>query len=211
MRYLLVALSFVAGVVATGLVLNVSRSNAQSGDGLITEFTAANIKRAITDAGGQYLETATGSHGYETVRFRYEGRNYHAGISACTKDKVACKGIELVAGFGTKNVTIPLEAVNTYNYNHADGKAIFVASNPSLDTARYLFAVGGITHENVVFEIKNFHTRTNDLLEHLRKASVIASNAAPSGPAVAPLSAPTPGDAPSQAHIVHEPGNALPR
>jgi hypothetical protein len=209
MRYFLVALSFVAGVVATGLVLNVTRSNAQSDAGLITEFTSSNVKNAIAAAGGEYLKTSTSDTGAQLVYFNYGGRKYFAGIICTTENKV-CYGLELVASFGTKGVTIPLETVNAYNYNYVSGKAIFVASTPALDTARFLSAVGGIAPANLVWEIKNFHARTDNLLEDLRKASVIASTATPAAPTFAPTSAPMAGGA-SQAHVAHAPQNALPR
>lgn len=207
MRHFFIGASL-AACIAAGL--NVSRSDAQSGSALITQFTADNVKSAIAGAGGDYVETATAPNsGHEIIYFNYDGRKYFAAIVCTQGANKSCFGLELVASFGTKGVTIPLESVNQYNFNHVSGKAIFIPSTPALDTARFLSAVGGISHENVVWEIKNFHAMTNNLLEELKKASVIASTK-PATPAFAPTSAPAGGAMPA-GHVVREPLNTLPR
>jgi hypothetical protein len=208
MRQFLIGASVAAGVITAGL--NVAPSGAQPGSALITQFTAENVKSAITGAGGEYIETKTAPNtGYEIIYFNYEGRKYFAAIVCTQNTNKLCFGLELVASFGTKDVTIPLEAVNQYNFNHVTGKAIFIPSTPALDNARFLSAIGGITSENVVWEIKNFHAVTDALLEELKKASVIASTK-PSTPAFATTSAPT-GSASPNGHVAREPLNTLPR
>lgn len=208
MRHIFIGASVVACGLAAGL--NMAPSSAQSGNALITQFTAENVKSAIAGAGGEFIETTTAPNtGNEIIYFSFEGRKYFAAIVCTQNTDKLCFGLELVASFGTKDVTIPLEAVNQYNFNHVTGKAIYIPSTPALDNARFLSAIGGITRENVVWEITNFHAVTDALLEELKKASVIASTK-PAAPAFAPTSAPATSLSPN-GHVVREPLNTLPR
>jgi hypothetical protein len=174
MRYVLVAATSAIGLVAAGGVFNATRAETTAGDALITTFTVANVKQAIADAGGEFVETTKAINtGNEGIEFRHNGRSYYAWIDCY---EVGCAGLELTAEFATGDVTISLETVNAYNLANVDGKALFDSMPPpQVRTARFLMAHGGISPKNVVFEIRNFFTRTDGFLEHLQKANVVAS------------------------------------
>jgi len=177
MRSITAAVSLVVGVATIGLFLVTPRSDAASDDSLITQFTVDNVKSVIAEAGGEFKETFTSkATGNELVCYRYDDLGYCASI-ACRNG--ACLGVELVAAFGTKEMVVSLETVNNYNFRHASGKAIYVASNPSVDSARFLTAVGGITRANFVWEVKNFHALSKELQRALSNSSIIASRASP--------------------------------
>jgi hypothetical protein len=183
MRYLLAAAAVVTSVAAAGLFVSMSDSNAEADTQLVTKFNAATLKKAIADAGAEYVDTRTSEQGREIVIYRAGERSYFIAI-LCGEDKSACKGIELVATFNSKGVNISMDTVNTYNLQQISGKAIFVPSIPSLDNARFVSAVGGITHANLVWEIQNFHATTNALIEVVRDATLTASTGVPTRPVV---------------------------
>jgi hypothetical protein len=187
MRYVLMAASSAIVLVAAGVVFNTTRAETTASDALITTFTVENVKQAIADAGGEFVETTkainTGNVGIE---FRHNGRSYYAWIDCF---EVGCAGLELTAEFATGDAIISLETINAYNLENVDGKALFDSvPPPQVRTARFLTAYGGISPKNVAFEMKNFFARTDGFLEHLKKASVVASTGT-----ATPVSAPTGG------------------
>lgn len=174
MRYISFAAGAAVAFVTSGVLLNVMRADAAT-DTLITAFTVANVKQAITDAGAEFIETTKAVNtGNQGIRFRHKDRVYYAWIQ-CYESR-GCTGLELTAEFDTSKVTIPVETINTYNLGNVDGKAMFdPLPPPQVRTARFVQAYGGIGPKNIAFEIANFFVRTDGFLEHLRNANVIAS------------------------------------
>lgn len=183
MRYLLAAAAVVTGVAATGVFLNVSRSNAETDTQIVTQFTPETIKAAVTEAGGEYVD-AREHEGKQIIVYKMGERTYYGAVLCGEQKPQTCIGLELVASFNTKGVTITLDTVNSYNLKQVSGKALLIAATPAVDTARFLSAVGGITKKNFEWEIRNFHATTDALVVHVRDAGLTASIGVPTRPVV---------------------------
>lgn len=129
---------------------------------VVTRVTGEDLVRYVERAGHTVNEVGTAEIPAVTVAAPGDFIYLIQG-NAC--DEVGCQGLKLLARFDGAS-GIPIEELNTYNYNVPATK--FWKSEDVMGLERYLILNGGLTEENIVYELQTFNTIVPRMVERLK-------------------------------------------
>lgn len=157
-------LSFSARTGAAALAVLGFGLSAASAKGPVVEFfNRTNVEKALKELGATDIKFKNDSS-LQVFSYRYNTISYGAALSGCKTEK-ECLALWSTAVYAADSKPYDLKAVNGFNNKNTLVSAV-VLKDGRLGVGRQIVSAGGVTMDNVKFNVTLFHLVHDDLVKY---------------------------------------------